>query len=318
MLWPSGRRCVISVKREKKSCGNLNKMMSFCKVISIMQVQHIYVQLTCSLKKVSFLHLFMCLLHIKLKTFLWKRNSSHSLFFLDFEVDEKLLHIGKEMVRKCGYLPLVISLLGGLLSTRKSTTEWKLVNKNINAYLYMGEDIEKGEEIHGVLSLSYEDLPYYLKPCLLYMGQFKEDSEINPRCLYRMWIAQGMILHGNEGEEETLTDIAELYLSELASRCMVQIELEGVVEGRKYSWCCIVTRDEDTSKRVRTLQFINCKYGKIIDFPDAVIDLHKFKLVRVVAFYRFNFVGGKFSRVIWYTYIPLICGSHGMLEFQMF
>lgn len=345
MLGLSGRRCVISIKKGKKIMWKPKQMMSF--------------YMTFQLKKCFFYLIYMCLLRIKLKTSLLKRNSSHSPF-VDFEVDEKLLHIGKEMVRKCGYLPLVISLLGGLLSTRKSITEWELVNKNINAYLYRGEDIEKGEEIHGVLSLSYEDLPYYLKPCLLYLGQFKEDAEIHARSLYWMWIAQGMILHENEGEEESLMDIAELYLSELASRCMVKIELEGVIEGRKYRFCklhdavrelcltlgkkhlglqvlnyqggkfstllhaclsgirtrhltinfeseleleqrhdeLIITRDEDISKHVRTLQFVNGLVGKKIDFPGVVIDLHKFKLVRVLVFCRFNFVGGKFSKVI--------------------
>ncbi|KAK6138531.1 hypothetical protein DH2020_027734 [Rehmannia glutinosa] len=154
----------------------------------------------------------------------------------DFPFEEKWLQkVGKEMVCKCGYLPLVISLLGGILSKRKSLKEWETVNQNINAYLYKGDEIEKENEIHAVLNLSYEDLPYYLKPCFLYMGQFREDDTILVNTLYRLWIAQGMILHEHqENEDDTLMDVAELYLSELASRCIVQVEVENVIRETKY------------------------------------------------------------------------------------
>ncbi|PIN11563.1 hypothetical protein CDL12_15846 [Handroanthus impetiginosus] len=143
------------------------------------------------------------------------------------------------MVRKCGYLPLVISLLGGVLKKKNSTEGWELVNKNINAYLYRGEGIDKEDEIHGVLSLSYDDLPYYLKLCFLYMGQFREDQTIYVRTLYRLWIAEGMISHNRtpRDDETTLMDIAELYLSELASRSLVQVQVEDEARDQKYSTC---------------------------------------------------------------------------------
>lgn len=152
-------------------------------------------------------------------------------------MDERLLsEIGKEMVIKCDCLPLAISLLGGVLSKKRTVKEWELVNENIKAYLYKGE----GLEIHGVVNLSYEDLPYYLKPCFLYMVQFKEDEFIFADDLYRMWIAQGMISHDNsyQGKDESLMDVAELYLSELVSRCIVQVEVEDdAIPGHKYRKC---------------------------------------------------------------------------------
>ncbi|KAK6161758.1 hypothetical protein DH2020_005139 [Rehmannia glutinosa] len=169
---------------------------------------------------------FVCLVFSLLY---WSR-----IFYFPFE-EKWLQKVGKEMVCKCGYLPLVISLLGGILSKRKSLKEWETVNQNINAYLYKGDEIEKENEIHAVLNLSYEDLPYYLKPCFLYMGQFREDDTILVNTLYRLWIAQGMILHEHqENDDDTLMDVAELYLSELASRCIVQVEVENVIRETKY------------------------------------------------------------------------------------
>ncbi|KAI3469970.1 hypothetical protein Pfo_026633 [Paulownia fortunei] len=275
----------------------------------------------------------------------------------DFAIEENLLQkIGKEMVRKCRCLPLVISLLGGVLSKKKSMKEREFVNENVNAYLYRGEGIQKENEIHGVLNLSYEDLPYYLKPCFLFMGQFREDQTIYANILYRLWIAEGMISHENQENEETLMDIAELYLSELASRCIVQVQdfipeekyrscqLHDVVrelclsKGKKEDFCsqvmdyrsqelstllykslpgikprhlaihfereieleCVgfTINHEGTSKQVRSLQFLNDLHGKKIEFPHSIIDFQKFKLLRVLVFQNFDFVGRKLPRGI--------------------
>lgn len=141
------------------------------------------------------------------------------------------------MVERCSYLPLVISSLGGVLSKRKSVEEWESVKKNVNACLHRAKGIDGEEEVHEVLRLSYDDLPYYLKPCFLYMGLFLQGEVITVNVLYRRWIAQGMISHGNQENDETLMDIAELYLSELALRCIVQVEVHEVIQGQVYSTC---------------------------------------------------------------------------------
>ncbi|KAL1555906.1 putative disease resistance protein [Salvia divinorum] len=58
------------------------------------------------------------------------------------------------------------------------------------------------------------------------MGILNEDETLYASYLYRMWIAQGMISYENIGDkEDILIDIAELYLSELASRSIVQVEI---------------------------------------------------------------------------------------------
>ncbi|KAL1555918.1 putative disease resistance protein [Salvia divinorum] len=155
----------------------------------------------------------------------------------DFALEKRFEKIGKEMVQKCGYLPLAISLLGGVLRKKNSMVEWELVNEDIKEVIYRGE-----KQIDGVLNLSYESLPYYLKPCFLYMGIFNEDETIPAWHLYKMWIAQGMISYENIGDkEETLMNIAELYLSELASRSIIQVGIQYCYDvadrTRKYSTC---------------------------------------------------------------------------------
>ncbi|XP_057781305.1 probable disease resistance protein At1g58602 isoform X2 [Salvia miltiorrhiza] len=148
----------------------------------------------------------------------------------EFALEENFEKIGKEMVHKCGYLPLAICLLGGVLRNKNSMMEWELVKEII----YRDE-----KEIDGVLNLSYESLPYYLKPCFLYMGIFQEDETIYPKDLFRMWIAQGMISYENIGDKDkSLIEIAKLYLGELASRSIVQVEIfDDARRGIIYSSC---------------------------------------------------------------------------------
>ncbi|EOY17928.1 Disease resistance protein RPP8 isoform 2 [Theobroma cacao] len=130
--------------------------------------------------------------------------------------------LGKEMLKKCGGLPLAIVVLGGLLATKKSWTEWEMVQKNINAYLNKVQQQEYGG-VNGILALSYNELPFHLKPCFLYLGHYPEDSEISKTELIRLWIAEGFISPSLEGREMLMEDVAEQYLVELINRCLVQV-----------------------------------------------------------------------------------------------
>ena len=72
----------------------------------------------------------------------------------------------------------------------------------------------------GILALSYNDLPSYLKPCFLYCGVFPEDSEIKASKLIRLWVAEGFV---QKRGKETLEDVAEDYLNDLIQRGMIQV-----------------------------------------------------------------------------------------------
>ncbi|KAK6946372.1 Rx, N-terminal [Dillenia turbinata] len=133
--------------------------------------------------------------------------------------------LGKEMVKKCGGLPLAIVVLGGLLATRTTIQEWEKLSQNISSQLRKagkGSHQHHGEVL-TVLALSYNDLPYHLKSCFLYLGLFPEDFEIRARRLIRMWIAEGFILSSQIDREETLEDAGEDCLHELIQRSMIQV-----------------------------------------------------------------------------------------------
>ncbi|KAL5569446.1 hypothetical protein UlMin_026021 [Ulmus minor] len=120
--------------------------------------------------------------------------------------------LGKEMVRKC------------LLSTKTALEEWKKVHKDVNFQLNKLKSPQQ-YAVDEILDLSYQELPFFLKPCFLYLSCFPEDSEISKKRLIRLWIAEGFVPRPIRGEiEETLMEeVAEHYLGELINRSMVQV-----------------------------------------------------------------------------------------------
>ncbi|GMP37653.1 hypothetical protein CsSME_00009241 [Camellia sinensis var. sinensis] len=151
----------------------------------------------------------------------------------EFEPSTEMMELGKEMVKHCGGLPLAIVVLGGLLANKHKMEEWKEVSKNIRHYLNKkGKGSHGGVPVSDILALSYQDLPYHLKACFLYLSHFPEDYDIRAEKLVQMWMAEGIVSSsvppaqvGEMEVEKTTLDVGMSYLSELAQRCMVQVQL---------------------------------------------------------------------------------------------
>ncbi|KAL0414064.1 UNVERIFIED_CONTAM: putative disease resistance RPP8-like protein 2 [Sesamum radiatum] len=124
---------------------------------------------------------------------------------------------GREIVKKCGCLPLPISVLGGILRQEKKSIEWEKVCRNLDSYLQHGKGLENDKRVEQILDLSYNVLPYNLKPCFLYLACIREDEDIETKDLYLLWMAEGMISLEDRGRGESLRDVAERYLFELAN-----------------------------------------------------------------------------------------------------
>nr|KYP56654.1 Disease resistance protein RPM1 [Cajanus cajan] len=153
-------------------------------------------------------------------------------FELDGQCPAELKGISEEIVTKCGGLPLAIVAIGGLFSTKSKTVfEWRKVSQILNLELQRNVNLASLTEI---LSLSYDDLPYYLKPCILYFGIYPEDYSIHHNKLTRQWIAEGFV---KSDGRRTLEQVADEYLTELIYRSLVQVSTVGFAGNVK---CCQV------------------------------------------------------------------------------
>ncbi|MBA0756441.1 hypothetical protein Gogos_021898 [Gossypium gossypioides] len=128
---------------------------------------------------------------------------------------EEFEKLGKEMVKKCGGLPLAIVVLGGLLATKNS-----LVHGHLKGLPH--QDHQYGA-VNRILVSSYNELPYHLKPCFLYLGHYPEDWVISKSELIQLWIAEGFISPSLESKEILMEDVGEQFLEELIDRSLVQV-----------------------------------------------------------------------------------------------
>ncbi|CAI9770881.1 unnamed protein product [Fraxinus pennsylvanica] len=151
----------------------------------------------------------------------------------EYVIEPEMETLGKDMVARCCGLPLAILVLGGILVTKHNVREWQTVHENINWYLARGRGHGQQQAVTEVLSFSYHDLPYQFKQCFLFLANFPEEFEIEAEKLYQFWLAEGIIPQGERAEEETMMDVAERYLAELAQRCMVQVNVKETAGGFK-------------------------------------------------------------------------------------
>ncbi|KAL7188014.1 hypothetical protein ACSBR1_037954 [Camellia fascicularis] len=133
------------------------------------------------------------------------------------DIKARVIHIA-ERRQRCEGLPLAIVVISGVLASKDQgrVDEWELVNRSL------GAEVE-GSDMKKILLLSYNDLPYYLKSCLLYLSSFPEDHLIDWMSSIQLWIAEGFVEVKEFGK--TLEEVAEAYLYQFLDRSLIQQEL---------------------------------------------------------------------------------------------
>ncbi|CAL4915909.1 unnamed protein product [Urochloa decumbens] len=137
-----------------------------------------------------------------------------------------LKDIATDIIKKCGGLPLALITMSSLMTTKSDRREeWVSVCNSIG----LGLQNYQVEEMERILSLSYNDLPYHLKTCLLYLSMYPEDYKVDMFQLIRRWIAEGFV---KVKSGRNLVDEGKCYFNELINRSLIQpvsIGLDGQV-----------------------------------------------------------------------------------------
>ncbi|XP_058107244.1 putative disease resistance protein RGA3 isoform X2 [Magnolia sinica] len=126
----------------------------------------------------------------------------------------ELEEIGREIVKRCGGVPLAAKTIGSAMCSRRTRSQWDLV---LGSEIWNSGDILGG--ILPALLLSYYDLPPTLKQCFTYCSVFPKDWWINKDVIVKLWVAQGFICSERSGEME---EISELYFDDLLRLSLLQ------------------------------------------------------------------------------------------------
>lgn len=138
----------------------------------------------------------------------------------------QLKHTARQIVERCHGLPLSL-LLAGRLSAYKDNNakRWSELLTHMDWYFTQHQS-----DVLDILELSYNDLPWRLKPCFLYLAIYPQSYDIPMRQLAQLWIAEGFIQHT---AEKTAEDVAEDYLAELIDRSLVLLSSKRTDGGVK-------------------------------------------------------------------------------------
>ncbi|KAL3506160.1 hypothetical protein ACH5RR_031542 [Cinchona calisaya] len=156
--------------------------------------------------------------------------------------------MGRSMVRRCGYLPIAILVLAEIL---RFYYKWKEVGDQLhlidegtlrillNSLLWNNSEPSEdkgrvGDNLDRLFYWNYDQLPDELRECFLYLSHFAEEEFVDVETLYLMWIGEGLVKS---------LDVAELYLTVLSRRYLVEVKDSAARDFRsRYESCRVTSR----------------------------------------------------------------------------
>nr|GMD81701.1 putative late blight resistance protein homolog R1B-16 isoform X1 [Ipomoea batatas] len=197
------------------------------------------------------------------------------------ECPKELESIGKEISKKCGGLPLVVSLVVGLLGgVEKSKQMWQEVLNTLSSHVAFRGGIQS----NNAIELSYNHLPAHLRPCLLYFAAIPEDAEFVASKLINLWISEGFI---DIIEKERVEDVARDCLNHLVGSNLVMV-FRREYDGRILS-CGVhdLVRDFCLTK-IKDENFLHIiKMENMLDNPTLELTPHRISFHRYSALHEF-------------------------------
>ncbi|KAL0007253.1 hypothetical protein SO802_008755 [Lithocarpus litseifolius] len=130
--------------------------------------------------------------------------------------NEAFVSLGREIMGKCGGVPLAIRTIASLLSTKATENEWQ----SFKVYELSKITQEEENVVLSTLKLSYYHLPSYLKQCFAYCRLFPKDFMIDVTTLINLWAAQGFIKLSDS--KQRVEDVGREYFMVLLQRCFFQ------------------------------------------------------------------------------------------------
>lgn len=278
------------------------------------------------------------------------------LFGFVSDCPQQFKEVSNKIVQICGGLPLATISLASLLASQPVIL--------MDLCLYIRDSLSSAfrtnSSIEGtwqVLNLSYNNLPHYLKTCLLYLNMYPEGYKICKDDVVEKWVAEGFI---DQIEGRDLEKVAGSYFDELIDRrflqpsrlnynnevstCTIHDEVRDLIAYKSVEENFVLVldfyrKDVELSDKVRRLSvyFGDIKYAKIptnirtsevrsltfFGLCKCMPSLTEFKLLRVLNLQLSGHVGDELldlsgiSELFQLRYLKIACDIRTELPSQM-
>ncbi|KAH0692229.1 hypothetical protein KY285_019326 [Solanum tuberosum] len=130
----------------------------------------------------------------------------------------ELLDVGHQIVEKCQGLPLAVVLIAGVIvrGKKKEKDLWLKIQHNLDSFVSANNNLE-------IMQLSYDHLPYHLKPLLLYFARSRKSKRIPVSKLMQLWMAEGLVDH-DIPSKCSLEEATQSYLDALISSNLIMVD----------------------------------------------------------------------------------------------
>ncbi|CAN6374723.1 unnamed protein product [Urochloa humidicola] len=139
----------------------------------------------------------------------WRLFKSCAFGNEEYEEDQGLCVIGKQIAKDLGGNPLAAKTVGALLKRNINVGNWSNILYNMEW---------KSLQVDGImpaLKISYDYLPEHLQQCFRYCCLFPKDYHFDEVKLIRIWISQGFVHGSHTGKKQE--DAGKDYLAYLVN-----------------------------------------------------------------------------------------------------
>ncbi|KAL4614017.1 hypothetical protein ACB092_07G025000 [Castanea dentata] len=165
------------------------------------------------------------------------------------EMNTELELIGKEIVKKCGGVPLAIKALGSLMSLKRRKIGWL------------------SDSILLALRLSYHHLPPHLRQCFAFCCVFPKDHKLEMDKLIQLWMANGFIPFKGPSE---LYDFGVGIFNELVWRSFFQ-DVKEQYPG--YITCKMHDLMHDLAQSIMRHECVAVEFGKDVKVEGRIFHM---------------------------------------------
>ncbi|XP_078153695.1 putative disease resistance protein RGA3 [Carex rostrata] len=139
----------------------------------------------------------------------WQLFQHYAFSSTSDNVPTNLIDMGREIMRKCGGLPLAVKSIASLLRHETYEKSWREI---LESDLW---ESNPSNDIFPALQISYAHLPAHLKPCFLICSMYPKDHLLKKMHLIELWISHGYVVsRGNLG----IIQVGIEYYEELKER----------------------------------------------------------------------------------------------------